>query len=110
MVSVIGFQLMVLAVGGRLGILREVVNPMTAIIIVAPATQYAPVSGMVIRLVPSMVPNKMATNVPISTRPLPPVSSSGLNTCGNKLYFKGPNKVLCRPMPNTQTISKGILL
>lgn len=45
----------------------------------------------------------MNTDVPISTRPLPPVSSSGLSTEGRIEYFTGPNSVDCTPVQNSAT-------
>ena len=44
-------------------------------------------------------------DVTISIRPLPPVSSSGLSTCGRIEYFTGPNSVDCRPVRNSTTSS-----
>ncbi|MNV95369.1 hypothetical protein D3C71_1902540 [compost metagenome] len=47
------------------------------------------------------MPVRIAIEVPISTRPLPPVSSSGLSTEGRIEYLTGPNRVDCRPVPNS---------
>lgn len=41
--------------------------------------------------------------MPISTSPLPPVSSSGLSTDGRMEYFTGPNSVDCMPVQNNAT-------
>ncbi|KWV89399.1 hypothetical protein PFLmoz3_00951 [Pseudomonas fluorescens] len=38
-----------------------------------------------------MVPAKIARNVPISTRPLPPTNSSSCKAWGMIEYFTGPN-------------------
>ena len=42
---------------------------------------------------PQIMPSKIASEVPISTKPLPPVNSSGLSTDGRIEYFTGPNNV-----------------
>ncbi len=55
------------------------------------------------RIPPAMVPSRIATKVPISTRPLPPVSSEADRCCGRYAYFTGPNRVEWHPMRNTQT-------
>jgi len=47
--------------------------------------------------------------VPISTSPLPPVSSSGLSTDGRIEYFTGPNRVDCMPVPNSASSRIGML-
>ena len=49
------------------------------------------------------MPSRIASEVPISTKPLPPVNSSGLSTDGRMEYFTGPNKVDCRPVQNSAT-------
>ena len=46
--------------------------------------------------------------MPISTRPLPPVSSSGLSTDGRIEYFTGPNSVDCSPVQNSATSRIGM--
>ena len=51
------------------------------------------------------MPSNTAMLVPISTRPLPPVSSSGFSTLGRIEYFTGPNSVLCTPVANSATRS-----
>jgi len=48
-----------------------------------------------------MVPSRIATKVPISTRPLPPVSSASFRCCGRYAYLTGPKSVECRPMRKT---------
>jgi hypothetical protein len=48
-----------------------------------------------------IVPARIATNVPISTMPLPPVSSASDRCCGRYAYFTGPNSVECNPIRNT---------
>ena len=47
--------------------------------------------------------------MPISTRPLPPVNSSGLRIAGSTEYFTGPNRVDCIPVQNSATSSTGML-
>jgi hypothetical protein len=54
------------------------------------------------------MPMRIEIEVPISTRPLPPVSSSGLSTEGRIEYFTGPNSADCRPVPNSATSSSGM--
>ena len=54
------------------------------------------------------MPSRIEIDVPISTRPLPPVSSSGLSTDGRIEYFTGPNRVDCRPVQNSATSSSGM--
>ena len=51
----------------------------------------------------------MASEVPISTKPLPPVNSSGRSTDGRIEYFTGPNKVDCIPVQNSATSNTGML-
>ena len=51
------------------------------------------------------MPTRIEIDVPISTRPLPPVSSSGLSTDGRIEYFTGPNSVDCTPVANSATSS-----
>ncbi len=51
------------------------------------------------------MPIRIEIDVPISTRPLPPVSSSGLSTAGRIEYFTGPNSVDCTPVANSATSS-----
>ncbi|MNI39369.1 hypothetical protein D3C73_935490 [compost metagenome] len=55
------------------------------------------------------MPVRIDIDVPISTRPLPPVSSSGRSTEGSTEYFTGPNRVDCRPVQNRATSSTGRL-
>ena len=50
---------------------------------------------------PKIMPHRIEIEVPISTRPLPPVSSSGFSTEGRIEYFTGPNSVDCRPVQNS---------
>ncbi len=50
---------------------------------------------------PKIMPIRIDSEVPISTRPLPPVSSSGLSTEGRMEYLTGPNRVDCRPVQNS---------
>ena len=56
-----------------------------------------------------IVPIRIATNVPISTRPLPPTSSDDLRCCGRYAYLTGPNTVEWTPIRNVQTYSSGAL-
>ncbi|MCY1183660.1 hypothetical protein D9M73_242990 [compost metagenome] len=48
-----------------------------------------------------MVPARIARKVPISTRPLPPTSSSSRRACGRIEYFTGPNSAEWVPMANS---------
>ncbi|MNI58958.1 hypothetical protein D3C73_1140930 [compost metagenome] len=50
-----------------------------------------------------MVPARIARKVPISTRPLPPTSSSSCKAWGRIEYFTGPNSAECVPMANNAT-------
>jgi hypothetical protein len=50
-----------------------------------------------------MVPARIARKVPISTRPLPPTSSSSRKAWGRIEYFTGPNSAECVPMANSAT-------
>ena len=54
---------------------------------------------------PKIIPHRIEIEVPISTRPLPPVSSSGLSTEGRIEYFTGPNSADCSPVPNSAASS-----
>ncbi|MCY1457288.1 hypothetical protein D9M71_745760 [compost metagenome] len=56
-----------------------------------------------------MVPARMARKVPISTRALPPTSSSSRSTCGRIEYFTGPNSAEWVPMANSARNSNGRL-
>ena len=51
------------------------------------------------------MPTRIEIDVPISTSPLPPVSSSGFSTDGRIEYFTGPNSVDCTPVQNSATSS-----
>ncbi|KPW93368.1 hypothetical protein ALO79_200128 [Pseudomonas syringae pv. castaneae] len=50
-----------------------------------------------------MVPARIARKVPISTRPLPPTSSSSCSACGRIEYLTGPNNAEWVPMANSAT-------
>ena len=52
---------------------------------------------------PKIIPARIEIDVPISTSPLPPVSSRGCSTDGRIEYFTGPNSVDCSPVPNNAT-------
>ncbi len=56
---------------------------------------------------PMIMPDRIEIEVPISTRPLPPVSSSGFSTEGSTEYLTGPNRVDCMPVQNSATSRKG---
>ena len=49
---------------------------------------------------PSIMPSRIDSDVPISTKPLPPTSSSLRNACGRIAYLIGPNSVECNPIKN----------
>jgi hypothetical protein len=67
---------------GEVGMRMDASQPSRATPRQAPATHCTPSCGMLISKPPATLPSKMATNVPISTRPLPPVSSRSLRCCG----------------------------
>ena len=69
------------------------------------ATPAAPPAPFLTRKPAAIVPPRIATKVPISTRPLPPVSSSSRRCCGRYAYFTGPKRVECTPMRNTAAYS-----
>ena len=83
-VSVKGFQLMVRcgSVAGTGGMNCATARPISASSTQARATVVCPMPGMATSRPPATLPSKMATNVPISTMPLPPVSSRSLSTWG----------------------------
>ena len=62
-------------------------------------------SGIATNKPPATLPSKMATNVPISVMPLPPVSSCSSSTRGKYEYLAGPNTVECRPIKKVQANS-----
>ena len=57
-------------------------RPSSASAMTAAPTTAAPTTGSAISKPPATLPSKMATKVPISTMPLPPVSSRSLRCCG----------------------------
>jgi len=83
-VSESGFQLMRSpgSVAAACGTRAAVRRPTTASATQAKATFWWPTSGMATMSPPTTLPSRMATKVPISTMPLPPVSSRSLSTCG----------------------------
>ena len=83
MVSVMGFQLITkLGAGaGDAGIKLATIRPTTANAKQVPAIISAP-GRLATSTPPTIVPNKIATKVPISTKPLPPVSSDLFKCCG----------------------------
>ena len=83
-VSVKGFQLITRfgSVAGALGIHCATSRPISARPTQATATAVWPICGMATSRPPATLPSKMATKVPISTMPLPPVSSRSLSACG----------------------------
>ena len=83
-VSVNGFQLMRRpgSVAGDSGTACASTRPATATARHAPETQAAPVSGSAISSPPATWPSRMATKVPISIMPLPPVISRSFRCCG----------------------------
>ena len=46
---------------------------------------------------PTIVPARIASDVPVSTSPFPPTSSSSLSIRGRIEYLTGPKSVDCRP-------------
>ena len=90
---------------GAAGIKPDAIRPITAIAIVAPATHVGPAPETLASWPPMIVPIRIETNVPISTIPLPPVSSSGCSTCGRYAYLTGPKTVECKPIRNVAASS-----
>ena len=97
------------SVAGTRGIASAVSSPRIASPIVAAATYVAPCPGRFMSTPASKVPARIATNVPISTSPLPPTISASRSTCGRMEYLSGPNSVECRPIRNSATSSAGML-
>jgi len=83
-VSVKGFQLIRRpgSVAGDAGTYCAVTRPSTARPKQAQATYCAPACGTAISRPPATLPSRIATKVPISTMPLPPVSSRSSRCCG----------------------------
>ncbi len=83
-VSLTGFQLMVRcgSVAGAAGIACATARPARASSTQAAATAPWPTPGRATSSPPATLPSKMATKVPISTMPLPPVSSRSDSACG----------------------------
>ncbi len=79
-VSVNGFQLIARsgATAGVTGIARLTSQPATATAIASAPASTGPFGSTATSRPPAIVPSRIATNVPISTRPLPPTSSSVL--------------------------------
>ena len=91
------------------GIRRATRLPVTAsstIAVAATAGPCAPASWKI--RPPKIMPNRIEIDVPISTRPLPPVSSSGLRIAGSTEYLTGPNRVDCTPVQNSATSRTGM--
>ncbi|MNM25258.1 hypothetical protein D3C81_357010 [compost metagenome] len=110
--SGIGFQLIFRsgAPASTLGIMRAARLPQIASAMTAVAATIGPwVPARVNTRPPTIMPVRIDIDVPISTRPLPPVSSSGRSTEGSTEYFTGPNRVDCRPVQNRATSSTGRL-
>ncbi len=109
-VSVSGFQLIASAgsAAGECGTQCAAKRPSTATASTTPATAGAPCppSSPISSPAP-MVPSRMATKVPISTRPLPPVSSCVSRCWGRYEYFTGPNTVDCSPSRKIARYSSG---
>jgi hypothetical protein len=83
----------------------EVTKPKTATTSPNPAKTASP-EGSAINTPPTMVPIKMLTKVPVSTKALPPTSSSSFKSSGRMLYLAGPKKVDWSPSRNNTTISR----
>ncbi len=83
-VSVNGFQLIrsVGSVAGDPGMKCDTPRPRMARPTQAKPTWCAPISGTAMISPPATLPSRMATKVPISIMPLPPVSSRSLKWCG----------------------------
>ncbi len=103
-----GFQLIFSsgAPASTFGISRATRLPVTASAITAVAAATGPWLPAIWKISPPRImPHRIEIEVPISTRPLPPVSSSGFSTDGRIEYFTGPNRVDCRPVQNSATSS-----
>jgi hypothetical protein len=83
-VSLIGFQLTTSpgSVAGTGGTPCAVARPTNASSTQATATAVWPTCGIATSSPPATWPSRIATKVPISTMPLPPVSSRASSTCG----------------------------
>ena len=83
-VSLTGLQLIFRpgSVAGAEGMNCATVRPTSASSTQAMATSRRPTSGMATIRPPTTLPRRIATKVPISTMPLPPVSSRSSSTCG----------------------------
>ena len=83
-VSLTGFQLMTSAgsVADARGIACATPRPASASTTHATATLACPTCGNATSNPPATWPSRIATKVPISTMPVPPVSSRGPSTCG----------------------------
>ena len=88
------------------GIIRLITLPKIASTITAIAAAIGPFGPAIAKIKPpNSIPSRIAMLVPISTSPLPPVSSSRRSTLGRIEYFTGPNSVLCTPVANSATSS-----
>jgi len=104
--SGIGFQLIFSSGAPALagGMARLTRCPVTASAITSAPATHGPLSPAALNTMPPMIiPTRIEIEVPISTSPLPPVSSRGCSTVGRMEYFTGPNRVDCRPVPNRAT-------
>ncbi len=83
-VSLTGFQLTTSpgSVAGAAGMACATPRPTSASPTQATATVVWPTPGSATSRPPATWPSRMATKVPISTMPLPPVSSRASSTCG----------------------------
>lgn len=83
-VSLNGFQLITRpgSVAGARGMACATPRPTSASSTQATATVAWPTCGSATSSPPATCPSRMATKVPISTMPLPPVSSRASSTCG----------------------------
>ena len=61
-------------------------------------TSMTPDDPALISTMPSIVPMRIAMNVPVSTSALPPISSSRFRCWGRIAYLIGPNTVECSPI------------
>ena len=110
-VSVTGLKLTLRfgSVDGADGMNCAMPRPTSARSTQAMATSSRPTCGIATIKPPATLPSRMATKVPISTMPLPPVSSRSPSTCGSSAYFTGPNSVECSPIRKTHSSSAGTL-
>src|SRR5690606_23408364 len=93
------------------GIRRATRLPAMASATIAAAAASGPWAPAIWKIRPPVIlPPRIEIEVPIPTRPFPPVSSSGLRMAGSTEYFTGPNRVDRRSVPVERLDDVGRLL